>query len=509
MSGTVNTGFALDMQRKLYRWSAADPGKRFADLFNLVCDRRMIAAAWEKLSRNKGSQTPGTDGTTRRKVEERPGGVAVFLEEIRDELRNGTYKPQPVRQRLIPKPGKPGKFRPLGIPTLTDRLVQMTLKLVLEPIFEAGFYPTSYGFRRGRSPHDALARLQKRLHPTHNGPSLTRYAIEGDIKGCFDAIDHHVLMEQVRKRIKDAKVLRLILAFLKADIMIEGTRRHPVTGTPQGGIISPLLANVYLTAIDQRYGRWSPRPGEEAHQATGRRKYDRKFGRPTFYAVRYADDFVVLVEGTVEQAEAERGALAEFLQRELRMELSMEKTRITDVGEGFDFLGYRVTQEPALHTGKRVGKLFIPKSKLKELRRTIKAKVRGTPTGQPLADLIDSLNPLITGWRNYYRYAGRAWREFAKLDWWMDRRIAHWVRRKHDGATWKALLRQYHGHRPGERKRWSEGTRKLRFFSAGATSYFPDRGTRIPNGWEIDPKQSFLPGDDRFWDETNTLARLM
>jgi len=134
MAGTVNTGFVLDMQRKLYRWSTADTDKVFADLFNLVCDRRMIAAAWKRLSRNKGSQTPGTDRMTRRKVEERPGGAAAFLEEIRGELRNGTYKPQPVRQRLIPKPGRPGKFRPLGIPTLKDRLVQMTLKLVLEPI---------------------------------------------------------------------------------------------------------------------------------------------------------------------------------------------------------------------------------------------------------------------------------------------------------------------------------------------------------------------------------------
>ena len=161
MAGTVNTGFVLDMQRKLYRWSTADTDKVFADLFNLVCDRRMIAAAWKRLSRNKGSQTPGTDRMTRRKVEERPGGAAAFLEEIWGELRNGTYKPQPVRQRLIPKPGKPGKFRPLGIPTLKDRLVQMTLKLVLEPIFEADFYPISYGFRRGRSTHDALARIQR------------------------------------------------------------------------------------------------------------------------------------------------------------------------------------------------------------------------------------------------------------------------------------------------------------------------------------------------------------
>ena len=184
-----------------------------------------------------------------------------------------------------------------------------------------------------------------------SGPSQTRYVIEGDIKGCFDAIDHHVLMERVRRRIKDRKVLRLILAFLKADIMIEGTLRHPVTGTPQGGIISPLLANIYLTAIDERYGRWSSRPREEFAKAAGRRKDDRKAGRPTFFVVRYADDFVVLVEGTLEQAEAERSALAEFLLRELRMELSMEKTRITDVREGFDFLGYRVVQQPAHHSG--------------------------------------------------------------------------------------------------------------------------------------------------------------
>jgi len=132
-------------------------------------------------------------------------------------------------------------------------------KLILEPIFEANFYPTSYGFRKGRSTHDALVRIQKVLHPTRRGPSVFRYVIEGDIKGCFDAIDHHVMMEGVRRRISDRKVLRLIFAFLKAGVMIEGTIRHPVTGSPQGGIISPMLSNIYLTAIDERYGRWSMR----------------------------------------------------------------------------------------------------------------------------------------------------------------------------------------------------------------------------------------------------------
>ncbi len=171
---------------------------------------------------------------TRKKVEERLDGAAGFQEDIRRELRQGTCQPQSVRQRLIAKPGKLGKFRPLGIPTLKDRLVQMALKLVLEPIFEADFYPTSYGFRPGRSTHDALARVRHKLNPTSAGPSRTWYVIEGDIKGCFDAIDHHVLMERVRRRVRDHKVLRLVLAFLKADIMIEGSLRHPVTGTPQG-----------------------------------------------------------------------------------------------------------------------------------------------------------------------------------------------------------------------------------------------------------------------------------
>ena len=174
MSGAVNTSFVLNMQRKLYRWSSSDPDKVFADLFNLVCDRRTLTEAWQRLVRNRGSRTPGTDGVTRRTVEERPGGAEGYLVDIRESLRAGTYTPQPVRQRLIPKPGRRGKFRPLGIPTLQDRLVQMALKLVLEPIFEADFYPTSYGFRPGRSTHDALAKIQRQLHPSASGTSARR-----------------------------------------------------------------------------------------------------------------------------------------------------------------------------------------------------------------------------------------------------------------------------------------------------------------------------------------------
>jgi retron-type reverse transcriptase len=222
-SDPVNIGFILNMQRKLYRWSREAPDRVYKDLFNLVCDRRSLWLAWKQLCRNRGSGTPGIDGLTRCEAEANPDGAMGFIDEVRKQLRNGTYKPQPVRQRLIPKPGKPGKYRPLGIPTLTDRLVQMALKNVLEPIYEADFYPTSYGFRRGRSTMDALTTIQHKLNPTYlGGISKIDYIIEADIKGCFDNIDHHLLMEQLRKRTADRKVLRLILAFLRAGVMTEG-----------------------------------------------------------------------------------------------------------------------------------------------------------------------------------------------------------------------------------------------------------------------------------------------
>ncbi len=508
MSDTVNTEFILDMQRKLYRWSVADPDKRFADLFNIVCSRGTLLHAWRRLARNRGSNTPGTDRVTRKAVEKRPDGVVGFLEDIRQELRQGTYRPQPVRQRLIPKPGKPGKFRPLGIPTLKDRLVQMALKLVLEPIFEADFYPISYGFRPGRSTHDALARVRHKLNPTSAGPSRTRYVIEGDIKGCFDAIDHHVLMDRVRRRIQDRKVLGLVLGFLKADIMIEGGLRHPVTGTPQGGIISPLLANVYLTAIDERYKRWVPNPRDKTRErAQQRLQSDYKRGRPGFYVVRYADDFVVLVQGTHEDAERERQALAQFLSEELRMELSMEKTRITDVREGFNFLGYRVEQNRTRPLKRHVGMLFIPKSKSQLLRDKIKAKVRKTPTGVTLADLIDDLNPVIIGWRNYYRYASRAWKEFGKLDWWLYWRIKSWLGKKHGKASGRKLRRIYAEPR-GERSGWRMGDTSIARFADARRLLYPDRGLRIPNGWNATPDEHFLKGADKFWEATHALASL-
>jgi group II intron reverse transcriptase/maturase len=333
--------------------------------------------------------------------------------------------------------------------------------------------------------------------------------IEGDIKGCFDAIDHHVLMNRVRRRIQDRKVLGLVLAFLKADIMIEGSLRHPVTGTPQGGIVSPLLANVYLTAIDERYRRWVPNPRDKTRErAQQRLQSDYKKGRPGFYVVRYADDFVVLVQGTQQDAEHERQALAQFLKEELRMELSMEKTRITDVREGFDFLGYRVAQERMPSTRRHVGMLFIPKSKSQYLRDKIKVKVKGTPTGFALTDLIDDLNPVIIGWRNYYRYATRATKEFAKHDWWLYWRLKSWLGKKHGKASGRTLRRIFAEQNTGTRSGRKMGGQNLARFADARRLRYPDRGLRIPNGWNATPEQSFRKGADMFWEATRALASL-
>ncbi|MBI5570174.1 MAG: group II intron reverse transcriptase/maturase [Desulfomonile tiedjei] len=492
---SVNTRAILDMQRKLYCWSRNDPRKVYTDLFNLVCDRKTLAFAWSRLSRNSGSKTPGIDGVTRHTVLKRKSGVAGFLEGIREELRSGTYRPQPVRQKLIPKPGKPGKFRPLGIPTLKDRLVQMALKIVLEPIFEADFYPNSYGFRRGRCAHDAISMIIKQINVRQTGKAPVNWVIEADVKACFDNIDHHGLMECIRKRVKDTKVLRLVRAFLKAGIMAEGNLRHPVTGTPQGGIVSPLLANIYLSQIDARYRRWIPNPGEPSSKKAAKRcEGDRLQGRPTFYIVRYADDFIVLTTGTREDAENEKARLADFLGEELGMELSLEKTLITRPEDGFNFLGYRIVKEPSFTSGRLVGKQYIPKEKLQLVRTRIKQLTRRNTTWQTMDKLLRNLNSLITGWRNYYRYAVGAYDDFYALDNFTWHRVQKWARKKHKKRTAHQVRRMYAKRESPRRWTWGGDKTQLRLFVRGGTMRYKCRGTKISNGWndEIDGVKFYL-----------------
>jgi RNA-directed DNA polymerase len=307
----------LGLQRKLHRWSKDDREKRFSDLFNLVHDRATLVVAWDRVRSNRGSRTAGVDGLTRWHIEHRLG-VGAFLDALRESLKNQTYKPCPVREHGIPKAN--GKIRYLGIPTISDRVVQMALKLFLEPIFEVDFYPASYGYRPARRAQDAIAEIVRFINPR----SCYEYVVEGDIKACFDNVNHGVLMARLRHRISDRKVLALLKGFLRGGVMKEtGRLAATLTGTPQGGIISPLLANVYLSALDRHFeAAWQ-------HQTRyiGCSTYYRRQGHATYRLVRYADDFVILVRGNFEQAQGIRDEAARVLRDELRMELSAEKTR--------------------------------------------------------------------------------------------------------------------------------------------------------------------------------------
>ncbi len=269
----------LEIQTKLHRWARDDPHRRFDDLYNLVVDPAFLLVAWCRVRGNKGARTAGVDGETAHYIEA-VRGVAGFLSELRDELKARTFQPLPARRRAIPKAG--GKVRYLGIATIRDRVTQASLKLVLEPIFEADFLPCSYGFRPNRRAHDAVAEVH------HFTSRSYEWVVEGDIKACFDEISHSAVMDRVRKRVGDKHVLNLVKAFLKARILTEdGTLTNTDAGTPQGSILSPLLSNVALSVLDEFIAQAPGRPATSAYERAKRRRQ----GLPNYRLCRYADDW--------------------------------------------------------------------------------------------------------------------------------------------------------------------------------------------------------------------------
>ncbi len=256
---TADWQWLRNEQRKLHLRSWEEPSYVFRKLWGLITDPRNLRCALARVARNRGRRSPGVDKVTVGKI--LSGNVDGFVAELRTQLRSRSFRPSPVRRVMIPKPGKPGKFRPLGIPTVTDRVVQAAMKNIMELIFEADFYPNSYGFRPGRGAHAALEHLRLLLMPKPpNLPKTDRscmfqVAIEGDIRGCFDHIGHHGLMNRIRRRVTDPKLNRLVVAFLKAGVLSEGRFLRTETGSPQGGILSPLLANIALSVIEERYER--------------------------------------------------------------------------------------------------------------------------------------------------------------------------------------------------------------------------------------------------------------
>ena len=463
----------LAMQSKLHQWAKADPGRSFDDVFNLVYDPAFLVVAWSRVRANKGARTAGVDGVAARPV---VFGVESMLDGLRDDLKARRFRPERAREKTIPKAS--GKIRSLGIPTVADRVVQASLKLVLEPIFEADFKPCSYGFRPKRRAQDAIAEIHYLGSPSRN----YHWVFEADIKACFDEIDHTALMERVRRRVRDKRVLGLVKAFLKAGVLTEdGSRRATITGTPQGGILSPLLANIALSVLDEHFAQKWEALGPEWTRAKRRRA-----GEPVMRLVRYADDFVVMVHGTRDDAEALRDEVAAVL-APMGLRLSEEKTRVCHIDEGFDFLGWRIQRR---NWRGRAGKKAIYTYPSKKSLASIIGKIRlltRRRRHRTLADLLRRLNPTLRGWCNYFRH-GVSTQTFSYVGHFAFWRIVGWLKKRHVGLNTHTLVRRY---LPG----WRIHDGGIEMFRPErvAVERYRYRGTRIPTPWTSETTGSPAP----------------
>jgi RNA-directed DNA polymerase len=409
------------MQIKLHRWAGEDSSRRFGDLANLVYDPAFLVHAWERVSTNQGARTAGIDKATVAQIETWVG-VQAFLGQLRDSLKSGEFGPVEVRQVLIPKSS--GKLRKLGIPTVADRVVQASLKAVLEPIFEADFKPCSYGFRPNRRAQDAIAEIQ------FYGTRGYHWVLEADIKACFDEISHTALMDRLRVRIKDKRVCALVKAFLKAGIMTAlGDREETLTGTPQGGILSPLLANIALSALDDYFDQqWHLQMGTRLLREKRIRR-----GQGNWKIIRYADDFAVMVFGEKHQAEALREEVAAVL-APVGLRLAPEKTRVVHIDEGFDFLGFTIRRMRKRGTQKYYVYTKPSKKAIQAVKDKVKAKTDRSTRRMSLDEQIISHNRLLAGWANYFRH-GVSKDVFSAVDSHAWLRLMRWIRAKYKGKT--------------------------------------------------------------------------
>jgi RNA-directed DNA polymerase len=463
------------MQTKLHRWAGEDRSRCFGDLFNLVYDPAFLVHAWERVSANRGAQTAGIDKATAARIEAWVG-VEAFLGRIRDSLKAGEFRPVEVRQVRIPK-GNTGKFRKLGIPTIADRVVQASLKLVLEPIFEADFEPCSYGFRPNRRAHDAIAEI----HHLASSPGKYHWVLETDIKACFDEISHTALMSRLRARIKDKRICVLVKAFLKAGVLTElGNREEALAGTPQGGILSPLLANIALSALDDYFARqWQCEMGTQWQREKRRRK-----GQGNWKLIRYADDLVLMVSGDRHHAEALRGQVTAAL-APLGLRLAPEKTRVVHIDEGFDFLGYHIRRMRKRGTSKHYVYTKPSRKAIQAIKDKIKAKTYRSTRHMGLDELITSLNRLLAGWANYFRY-GVSKATFSAIDAFTWGRLMRWIRAKHAGRHrlgLKELRRRFCDQ--GWRFAWNGVV--FTGASSVAVKRYRYRGSHIPTPWTPEP----------------------
>ena len=419
----MNPTKMAEKQRFLAKTASEHPDHRFTNLYDLLHWDCWMHISAERVLARPGSQTDGVDGTTRdafKKDYERQMTALI------DQLKRRTYEPQPVRRVYIPK--HDGKKRPLGIPALRDRIVQEALRAILDPIYESDFQQHSYSFRKGRRTMDAIAVLM----PMFNTSLKHYYVIEGDLQSYFDTVHHRTLMKLLRRRLKDRELLDLLWKFLKSGVMEGGLFGRTESGVPQGGVISPLLANVYLNEFD----KWATAQWDLGHYARQRR---RQAGLGNYKMVRYADDFVVVSNASKAEVKAAKAAIQQFLENELHLTLSEEKTVITHVNDGFDFLGFHIQRKQVN------GRWAV------HLRPTVKAKER---VNRKLKDLtsrnwtwmdehtrLATLNAIVRGWAAYYRHTSLVAdiEDITRFTWF---RYLNWLLAKHKGSRKGQLIRE-------------------------------------------------------------------
>ena len=419
MPGTANTPSekVRQLQRKLYVCAKQSRTRRFHALYDRIYRSDVLWEAWRRVRSNGGAA--GIDAETIQAIEQR--GVGEFLAEIEAALRAGRCRPSPVKRRYIPKAD--GKQRPLGIPTVRDRVVQMATKLVIEPIFEADFQPCSYGFRPKKSATQALEAIRE---AGNRGLNLV---VDADIQGYFDSIQREDLMDLLKERISDRRVLKLIRQWLEAGVMEDGTVRETLAGTPQGGVISPLLANIYLNKLDRI---WAARCGQLG------------------VLVRYADDFVAMCR-TESQAREGLRRIGLVMNR-LGLTLHPAKTRLVDLRRGkesFVFLGCTIRKRRSIQRNPRwhfMQRWPSPKA-TKKLRDRVREITSKRQSGKDVKQIIAELTPVLRGWGNYFR-TGNADREFNKMDGFVVTSLRRWqFRRSGQRITKRAPLSgdQLHG----------------------------------------------------------------